>query len=1351
MSSEYGFGWSPLDALGSPVFNILETASGLPGLRDTQFGNWLQDTDLFRGVRNFQSEQPTAAGVVEGLSYLVPYVGWGAATARAGARGLTGLAANAAVRGAQMFPRNPGAAFAVGETIRFSPLSAGLNAFDWAGGQQTGMEALVGFGLDSALGTGFQMAGHALSPAVRRFTPALGGAWDAVFQPGPELSRLYGFSDNVRRAAAETSRSVPVQEATSPLLEPQQRAQMLWDLIAETEAGAHPDVDVDLLRGQYDVERRAILHQEVDPVESSFRWGRDSKVPQDIRYTVDHLLRPGPSSGGNRVRIPITATGNRIDNPDVLAGRLELPDGWVHDTQLPGITQATLESSPSLRQHVSLEGEEKHGFRRISRTTGMGEQTWSLRQEPNGAWLAVTEIPVMTDDIHRMTGRARFKAGDPAEPAKAFFSFRTHNPSRFFPDMRIDTDMPEPGVALSFEDRIPRGKSDFLDKAMAFRDIYLSKATIQAGYEARMAGKGARQRITQEMLAGPTMGKEIARLFETYTAPTDQQLRSSPEGRSILGLYQALFDAADGRKSRLLHGMASIPEDKNPITALFSAPNMDDSNALVTGLRKTLQEDPAALEIIRRFDKIGNVDVASIADTPAGKWLELALKTNDAEIEAINNAIDALRIAGATDAKKIPHRQNHFGLSRKWDGSNFYPIYKEGAAEPIAVVAGGSRSHAERKADEWIAAETAARGTKLRKGQPFVAGQGDDVPAFIRVSALNPGLLEPRAGMRGYEHEFEPYKHVDDFITELDDNYTRRWRYAASVVGDALTGGKLNQLRARDPHAYNIVKTRIMQLKGQPGPAEQIMNRIVDQVAAPYVGTNSLTKASEAVNETMFHLLHGAGNIATPLLNLTSVAQTQFPEAVNFLTSDPSVLRGMGYMIPTFGPDGLPRPGMLYSVDPIGIMSGGVKRATDPTPEEMAVFQELFNKKEMGTGLANEYTGQDRTIAQRASEGIRGPEDVVFWAKKLSSLMMSKTEQISRTTAVGMALESMARFEKINGIKFTHEQRVANALKYVRRTSYGYFTADRPMMYTTPLGALFGNQKTWMTNYLFIMAEYFGLGAQKQNWAPLLMTLGTTTMLGGVFAVPVLGAALDAYTEFFHDQDAKEYIYSNLGEGGNPISFGLPALFGVSLAGNVSAPGSNLAHDASFMQSIVALSKAQQIGRAFGRAWDDQMVLGMNPLQDPLFQRQAAQALAPRSMYRGLEAILSDQITSAATGYPMVQHEGIGSRILSGLGFRDVDVALQYAAYDDMIKSRDETRRQISLFGEAYAQASLANNREQMLSILQQASVRGLDISRVMQSSQIRMRNAGRDMFGRNFTPEQMDRYSATLSAAGVE
>jgi len=343
----------------------------------------------------------------------------------------------------------------------------------------------------------------------------------------------------------------------------------------------------------------------------------------------------------------------------------------------------------------------------------------------------------------------------------------------------------------------------------------------------------------------------------------------------------------------------------------------------------------------------------------------------------------------------------------------------------------------------------------------------------------------------------------------------------------------------------------------------------------------------------------------------------------------------------------------------------------------------------------------------------------------------------------------MAKFEAMNGARFTTAQKIQNALRFVRRTNYGYFQADRPMMYTTPVGALFGNQKTWMTNYLFMMGEYMGLGSRTGNWAPLLFMTGTTALLGGVFAVPMLGAGIDAATEWLAEKDGREYIFDQFGQGGNGISFGLPALLGMSLAGNVSAPGSNLAHDSEFFFSVVALTKAQQLGRVVGRAWDDQVTLGMNPLKDELFRRQFAQAFAPRSLYRGFEMMMSDQLRSAATGYPMVREMSFGQRVLNGLGFRDTETAIQYEAYQSLISDRDAMRRKVALFGEAYAMAMVNNDRERAMELLQQATVAGLDISSVMRSSQVRMRNMGLDMFGRQFNQQQLDEYQASLEAGG--
>lgn len=1350
-------GWTPLDVVGSPVFNVLNTASNLPFVNQTGLGEWLWSSPLTQGVRNFQDESPGGALAADIAASLVPFAGWATALNKAGmaGRGL-GLVNQASRAAAGLAPRSPVAAFVLGETVRYAPLQAGITAFDLAGGQyDSPIEALTSFGAGTLLGAGFQAGGHALSPLIQRNAPTLiGGAWKAVFEPGPELSALYGFSNNVREAAARTARVPQAQQALSPTLLPQQQARLLSDLIRETEAGMHPEVDIDLLRNAYSEVNRQIVDWDLDPADNPFAVPDGIGDSKDDLFAIDHLLRYAPAGGGNRVRTKLTGTGPTLTNPQMLRASLELPENWLEFTEFPGITQATFSSAAPLRRSVGLDGGAKN-WRTLERTTPSGRsQTWSLRREKNdGSWLVVTELQPPPGEALRMSGRRQFqglKNADPGEPGNWFLSFKTDNPAAFFEDMRADFDAPDPSMVGRLEDRIPRGESDFLDAALDFRRLFLSRETIRAGQEARLAGNEAK--IIEEILAGPTFGKQLANVVETYAFTADQQLKNAPEAKGIENFYRALFDAAEGRKNARLYGKASIPEGKSPISALFSTPDMDDEEALATLARRLAQEDPEFLEQVRLVDKAGAIPLESLAGRPAGQWLATAKQFNDQDIQTINKVINILRRIGATDARPIPVRKEHIGNSRKWDGNIVVPIYAGADVETNIYVTGGNKAQAEQKARAWIEAEKATyerRGKvapNFRIGKHFVRDQPNDHPGFIKVSSLQPGLLESRAGMRGFEHEHEPYKHLDDLIAELDENMTQRWRYLASVIGDALSGGKLNKIRSEDPHAWNILKTRIAQLKGQPGPFEQRLNDIVDSQFAHVFGTNSVTKAADGVNELMFHLLHGVGNIATPLLNLTSVIQTQMPEAINLLTSDLTRLKGLGYQIPAFGPDGLPRPGSHFVPDPIGLMWKGMRRAIKPSAEDMEVYQHLFNKKEMGAGLANEFVGQDRTVALRASEGVRDVNDIAFWAKHYSSLLMSKTEQVSRTLAVGMVLEAMDQLAAQRGIKFTVDQKIANALKFVRRTNYGYFAADRPMMFTGPLGAVFGNQKTWMINYLLMQAEYAGL-AMKGNMAPLLMSLGATTLLGGVFAVPLLGAGIDAITETFADRDAKEYIFEQLGEGGNAISFGLPALFGMSLNGNVAAPGSNLAHDSEFFFTIVALERAKLMGRALGRAWDDQVTLGMNPFEDELFRKQLAQGFAPRALYRTFESLMDEQLRSAATGYPLIQEWGWGSRIMHSLGFRTTDIAVQYAAYESLLKDRDQMRSKISIFGEAYAIASLNNDREEMMRLLQMATVQGLDVSSIMRSAQVRMRAAGKDMFGRNFQESQLERYDTMLGA----
>lgn len=1358
MSDTYGIG----DVLLSPVYGILDTASNLPFVDETGLADWLDRSPLFRGSQNFRDLNPGGALVADIAAAFVPYVGWAGALNKVGAvgRGLLPAINRAGVGAAKLFPTSTPLAFAAGETVRYAPVAAAVTGFDLLGDQyDSAWEALAGFGLGTALGGGFQALGHAAAPAIYRNAPKLvGEAWRTVFEPGPELSALYGFSHNQRIAATQAAANPFVQSALAPENEPQIAARALWDILESQKQGLNQDIDPGIVRSQYDTKIRDILHGEANDTDQTLVFGPEADKERNLRLAAQQNLRNGPNQSGVKVRVPLLGTGESIENPDFLAGAMQLPQGWLHEVKWPGIQyiEATGTEGPAetFRRQMNLVPFLRDPLhQRVQRKlegTGSGVQTWSAYREPDtGLWHLVTEIP----GEHNMSARGKFertKQMPKITQARAFLSFKTDRPGRFLPEAFVDTDNANFGSFTFSFDRVPRGKSKFLDQVMDLEKIYLSPQTIKEIYAAWLDTPKRREAFTKSLLAGPSFGEQILKTIETYAAPTIQQLKDSPRGRAILGLYQAAMEGGEARARQTLHGKAGIPEGMGPVRALFSKADVEDLEALVPQLRRALQEDPNTLELIRRFDKQGDIPLDSIRGLPAGKWIELAIKANLIDLRDINGGIDGLRGIRATDARLIKERQNHFGLSHSWDGSTFIPIYRQGATKPEAVVAGGSEAHARQKANAWIDAATKddlAKGraaANWRAGKSYLTGETDRPPNWLRSSALNPRLIEPRSGMRGYEHEFAPYNHVDDFIAELEDNYIRRWRYGASTIADALTVGKKTELKSNQPKSFNIVDARIAQLKGQPGPIEERTNQIVDSFAARYVGTNSLSKAADAFNGLMFHLLHGVGQIATPALNLTSVLQTQLPMVVEFLTSNPGQLKGIGYWLPRFDETGKAAPGFNWVADPIGLLWGGIRTASNPDPEDMEVFQALWNKKVMGSSLANEYVGQDRGIATRASEGIRSGEDFAYWASRASSLLMSKSEQVSRTISAGMILNAMKQWERSSGKKFTIDQKIRNAEIAVERSNYSYFKQDRPMMYTTPFGAVFGNQKTWMTNYAFMMAHYLGL-AQRGNFAPLLFSLGTTTALGGVFAVPLIGEGIDAYTEFFEDKDGREYIFEKMGEGGNAISFGLPSLFGISLSGNVAAPASNLAHDSEFLFSIVALERAKLLGRAIGRAWDDQVTLGINPWQDEVFQRQIMQSMAPRSLYRTWEAVTSDDLFSAATGYPIVRDLGTGERILHAMGFRSTETAILYEAYGNLIKDKEAMRRQVSLFGEAYAQASLNNDRRTMTELLQRASVMGLDINSVMMSAQVRMRNAGMDAFGRNFNSEQLERYQATL------
>lgn len=1378
MSDTYNLWDVPL----SPVYGIAETLGRFPVIRDTEFSDWLEQAPVFSGARTFREQAPGWAAGFDFATSFIPYIGWAgrlgkaAQTANMG-RGLLGLTNRLGVQAGRAAG---GGAIgeALGSAVLYAPPSAAITGFDVLGDRyENPYDAATGLVLGTALGAGLQAGGRALTPAVRglfppsaaqvaegQFESTIAKDWRNIFEPPPQLLAMGGFSANIRRQAAEASRSPRFQEALDPSLEPQMMHRELLGVRQQLRDGLVQGIDPAIVESQIDAAVRQTVAQKPADFEDVIDWGPEPSDNPRTQQWARWSLRygPDPENTGSHIRLSLEGPESQINNPQTLAEHLRLPEDWLADIKWGGVSQVASSHANTYARLLNLPDRPAPGFndsnapwgenfRRVTRVLpDKTEQTWVARRDiDNGLWTLATEIP----GEHRMTARSLFpnlKRKDTREAARAYFTFKTDRPARFIPEAFTDLDNAGPDALWHRRVNLDTTRSQLLKQILDYEDVYLNPKTVKSIQRSIYGPKENREKFVRTVLGSPTAGEHIMQNIRHVAAPTVQQFKDNAVASGTWGLYRTVMEGVESRVRQQLHGKAVISADKSPLASIFSAPGLDDAEALVPALRRMIMSEPDQLEIIRQYLKRNDKTLEDLDGTSAGAWLrQLHKVADDVNLKDYNAGIESLRKIGATNARSIPFRGKHAGVSHSWDGSIFVPIYKAGNINPSAAIAGGSLKQAQQKAQAWLKAVAQEEpDVQYRVGNAFVPGGTETPPGWLTRMAGNPGFLQPRGTLRGYEHEFEPYKHVDDFIAELEDNFLRRARYFGRVAADALTVSQRNQIRLLDPKLWQLLETRTAQLTGQPIAAEVWQNKVLDQALAPYLGTNSASKLSEAVNETMFHSLY-LGHVGAPTLNLTSMFQTHIPAALEMLTSRPDQLRHFGYWLPWMDEAGRARPGMHFVPDAFGLWWGGIRRAMNPSEGDREVFEHVFNNKIIG-GFMNEYTGQDRTLAARASEKLRGPEDLLFWFRQVSGILMQKSTQVSRTFATGMALETMDRLEKAFRVKFSSGQRIHNATTMVERADYNYFKQDRPLMFTSPLGSVFGNQKTWMVNYLWMLAHYFGLAKQGQ-WEPLLFSLGTTAALGGAFAVPLLGQGIDAFAGLTEDKDGREWIFDHMGEGGNAIAFGLPALFGLSMSENVAAPGANLTHDAEFLFSIIALEKAKQLGRAVGRGLEDATTLGINPFEDPLFARQVGQTFAPRALYRSWEALQEGPLRSAATGYPMVRDFGLGARVLHGLGFRDVDIAIQYEAYRHLIKDKEEMNRQVGAFGEAYARASLNNDRETMTELLQRAAVMGISIDSVMRSAQVRMRNEGMDMFGRNFSQSLQDRYRETLEAGGAQ
>lgn len=1301
------------DLFASPVYGLLDTAAniGIPGAAEAQ------DWSVFDSTPGFRLDHPGWATAADIASFLVPGAGWARAT----------QGGNALMRaGAALGGNNSTLRFIGGEAARWAPFNAAITGFDaWGGRYDSAAQTGAAFLGDQVLGMGLSALGA--SPTVQRLIeaiPGVGGPSAAVFRsafgPTPELRALYQLGEDLpdqiglRNLASQYNDDTPWQRIGRDLI----------DRRNEVVAGANnnytlQDVDTAMARARSE-SLNETPYVNPDSAHASQRYTQ-FPTPTDpaTRQRVETFFRQGQRlSQDNKLQRRYTQN---------IANDLDLPEHWEFMGRYYRLNEfRDKKGADYYRRNMGLmPSNYDTGFRRVDRyipRPGQRSvwQTWAIRQENDGMWIAATELP----------------RKDPKDPAR-FIQFKTDQPDFFFPENQWMKDIDRPDDFRPERERVGTKAWDPIDALPgtvnplfdAYRKTVnevVNEPNMTALRQSAAARGGGVTELAQRLgVRDKDTGLNLAGFVERYITPTMFKYGNDPRAASVLQGWRLAFDVTETFKHELMYGAQGLDPNRSILGTLVRGVGTPPNDGVAQAIRKATSVDSkAVLEDFRRGWRSG-MAVDDWADGPA--------KDMAREIEALNKGWVKTEneIRQALGRPKLKELEGHMGLSRSFGAlGNTYVAIRDGDNNLVGLGVGNGITAAQRRAQAVIDMLRKEGNTgQLDASKAFTLDRADGVPADVRRAVLESGYARARAGVRGFKWDVEEIASVDDLVQAMDRSYGQRSRYLAEIMADAFTAKDYARVLKYHPEVGANLSEDLNALRGKDGPFSDLQNKIVDTLFAPMFGPGSATKIANGLNKAMHHLSFGMGNLSYPIVNATTVIQTAMPEYVAAVTANPTQAAKMGYVFPLPDGNGNPSGGFTAVADAIGASARAWKMLSNPSPLHRSVMEALQKDGELSPRFAEEYMGQNASRARATFEGLDTPEKVGEKLEALSNWLPATSEKLTRGMSAAMAIDMMEKLAALRGVRLTEGQLVHNVKNFVRRTNYAYAASDRPAMFRTPAGMMFGGMKNWFMHYLYNLFQYTGM-ARDGNWAPIMLSLGGLGALGGVAALPVAGV-LDWASETFADKPLMNQLYGALEEPyADTIAFGLPGLMGLSLSGQVAAPGARFGQDLSFLGSFVAYERMKNMARAVGRH-GEQAALGVDPWSDPVFRQQVLQGWAPRSIYRAYDTLADDALTSAATGYPLVDGLTPAQRIMQGLGFTATDTEREYAVYDAVRKSSETRRAQTALLGEQYYLASVGGRAEDMERIILIGAMRGVSHDSIIRSAAGRARDAGTDMWGR--------------------
>lgn len=825
-------------------------------------------------------------------------------------------------------------------------------------------------------------------------------------------------------------------------------------------------------------------------------------------------------------------------------------------------------------------------------------------------------------------------------------------------------------------------------------------------------------------------------ILQQFLTPKLYQGKSSPLAKYILGHVDLAFKESKHYARRIING-EFIDESAKGISRIFKDSKHTDEfkgkrsiRAIINSLTKEeLGQMREIADTIAGELQVDNKIKAMIEAGEISPNLGKALLDLNAHDTYIVKQINAAQTAA--DRYEFKPLAGHLMLTRVWQG-DYRAIIKNDADQIVYVASGSSPEEANNIANAMI---------KLadKNNLTFTTAQKvdamDDLDLAGRIafrsrefkvlSAMNtklrtaPQSFKKRYNIGGYVTDYSRKNMIDRISSHINE----RLDYIARLGIDTALESELEMLRELEPEMFAVIADRLRQVEGKTGAVAQVTNMAVDKLLKPALGRNSATKLSSILNETFYHLQLGMGNLAFPTINALTFIQTVTPE-IAFLTnaSNSRIIRDYYDVFLMGGSDLKPR-GNMGILSPMKMLARSFRKMAKAS-DDIEFSKMLDQARAEGVidpQLLEEFIGKSSEMSTTVSDVLRGDEPLVNLIRTWSSFLPSKTERFARGHAFTTGYLVAKDIMRLDNPEMVYQF----ARKFTERTMYNYATQDRATLMTGPLGRTFGLFKNWQIHYIHSMFQFANEGFSYGNWSPLLWQMAGTSAIGGVGALPLYAVA-DKFSQIATNESLMMNAYeafggTNADEMGGSLAdgiyLGLPALFGVSLSGNASAPFNDPIRDAGQLASFPQWDRMVALGKAVGEAIDHTGITGEHPISTPQVRDKFVAALAPKVIARSFQLTADNALKTLRTSNMVMGDLTLAERMLYNIGFTPRRLGLTYDLANELRKDKLKERKQLTAYGRKWADAQAEMDWDTLEQIRKDAMFLGLDISSITKSA----------------------------------